>query len=236
MPHRSPRGGSIVTSHRCAAVLLSLSAVFTPVLAGAEEAAKSDNHGYFGVGLQLESNTSQTALGDFQSTGGGLILNGAGVIDAGNVGFGLNGGFGFASRTDSDSDVTIAEGTFGFDGGVVLADIFYLSFGVNLLNQTPDSTDVVTTYTVVPLGLGVLAASDTGYMLAQLRFGGGEASNDQNNATADLSYFGIRLVGQTGTADGVQFMGGLEFDTYDFADVDITDNFFRFFIGVGFGG
>ena len=216
-------------------LLLSIGSV--PGIAGAEEAAaQPDNHGYFGVGLLLESQNAQTGLGDFSSTGGGLVLNGAGVIGLDDtIGFGVTGGFGFASRTDTDTDETISEGQFGFDGGIVLADIFYISLGLNLLNQTPDSSDVMTTYTVVPLGLGMLAASDTGYLLGQLRFGSGEASNDQNNATEDLDYFAIRLVGQTGAADGLQFMGGLEFETYDSVDFDATDNFFRFFFGVGFG-
>lgn len=223
-------------NHRRAVGLLLLSVALAPGLAGAEE-AKSDNHGYFGVGLLLESNNASTPAGDFSSTGGGLVINGAGIVDLGGpLGLGLTGGFGFAGRTDTDSDVSISEGQFGFDAGIVVADIFYASLGLNLLNQTPDDTDVMVSYATVPLGLGVLIGSDTGYMLGQLRFGAGEASNDQNNVTADLTFVGIRLVGQTGTANGLQFMGGLEFDAYDLTDLDTTDNYFRFFFGAGFGG
>jgi hypothetical protein len=232
MAHRGHAGGHIVkTSH---ALLLMLSAGFAPGLAGAQD-AQADNHGYFGAGLMLTSNSSTTAAGDFSSTGGGIVLNGAGVMNAGTVGFGLVGGLEFGGRTDSDSDESIADAQMQFDGGIVLADLFYVSVGVQFLNMTPESSDVTATYTVVPIGLGVLSADDDGYMLAQIRFGGGEFSNDANSATADLGYFGIRLVGQKGTPDGLQFMGGLEFESYDFTDVDLTDNFFRLFVGVGFG-
>ncbi len=221
---------------RCATGLLLLSITLAPATAAAQD-GQPENHGYFGAGLELLSNNSQTPLGDFSSTGAGIILNGAGIIGTGGgVGFGVNGGMGFGSRTDSDSDETIGDFQFGFDGGVVLADVFYLSVGLQLLSQTPDSTDVTSTYTVVPLGLGVLMGTSSGYLLGQLRFGGGELSNDQNSSTEDVDYFGIRLAGQTGSEDGLQFMGGLEFDTYDWTSVDLTDSYFRFFFGIGFGG
>jgi hypothetical protein len=216
-----------------------LSTALAPGLAFAADqaaAAEDPNHGYFGVGLQLISNNSQTSLGDFNSAGGGLMMNGAGVLGLGNgMGFGVTGDLGFGSRTD-DNEETIGEALFGFDAGLIVADFLYLSLGLNFLNQTPDSVDVTTTYTVVPLGIGVLSASDTGYFLAQLRFGGGQASTDQDSTTVDLGYFGLRLAGQTGAKDGLQFMGGMEFDTYDASDYDATDNFFRFFFGIGFGG
>jgi hypothetical protein len=220
--------------HRHALLVLLAGLVSAPAFA---EQAASDNHGYFGVGLMLESNNSQTPLGDFNSTGGGLIINGAGIFAAGSgIGFGANGSLDFGSRTDSDTDETISEAQFGFDGGVILADLLYLSLGLQFLNQTPDSADITTTYTVVPLGIGVLKGTETGYFLAQVRFGGGQASTDQDSATEDLGYFGLRLAGQTGSANGLQFMGGLEFDTYDFSNYDATDNYFRFFFGLGFGG
>jgi hypothetical protein len=221
-----------VRIHR--AVLLVVSISCMPGLAGAQD-APSDNHGYFGAGLLLTTQNATTGLGDYSTTGGGIILNGGGVMNAGTVGFGLMGGLEFGGRTEADTDVQFADSQMHFDAGVVIADLLYLSVGLQVLNQTPDSTDVTGTYAVLPLSLGVLSADDDGYMLAQIRFGGGEASNDQNSLTDDIGYFGIRLVGQKGAADGLQFMGGLEFESYDYADVDFTDNFFRLFVGVGFG-
>ena len=198
---------------------------------------RSGNHGYAGAGFMLMSNTMQTPLGDLNSTGGGLVLNGAAVLDAGGqMDFGVTGGMDFAGRTDNDSNETISEVGLGFDGGVIIADIVYVSLGLQVLNQTPDSTNVTTTYAVVPLGLGVMHATGEGYWLAQLRFGSGELSNDQDSSTEDIDYFGIRLVGQAGAADGIQFMGGLEFDSYDYTSVNVTDGFFRLFVGLGFGG
>ncbi len=224
-----------MTSHGCGAVLLALSFGLAPVVAGAEET--SENHGYFGVGLDLISQNAQTPLGDFNSTGGGLMLNGAGILGTGGpVGFGITGEMGFGGRTDTDSDTSISEIVFGFDGGVLIGKVFYVSVGLHMLGQTPDTTDVTTTYTVVPLGLGALWGTDSGYVLAQLRFGGGQLSNDQTSDTEDIDYFGLRLAGQTGAADGLQFMGGMEFDTFDATSIDATDNFFRLFFGVGFGG
>ena len=219
------------------AALIALFAGFAPGLANAEDAAANQNHGYFGVGFQLISENFTSSVGDATSTGGGLLLNGAGVIKTGGgIGFGITGDMGFGSRTDSDSSESIGEGLFAFDGGIVVADLLYISLGLGILSQTPDSVDITTTYTVVPLGIGILSASDTGYMLAQLRFGGGQVTTDQTSGSEDLGYFGIRLAGQTGTAHGLQFMGGLEFDTYDASNYDATDNFFRFFFGLGFGG
>jgi hypothetical protein len=219
------------------AVLIVLAGL-APMVASAEDAAKPDNHGYFGVGLVLENNTlDDPTLGDVTSRGGGLILNGAGVLGTGSgIKIGVNGGIGFTSRTLDDYDVTVAEGMFDANGGVIVADLLYLSIGLQVLSQTDDQNDVMVSYTTIPLGIGVMSGSDTGYFLAQLRFGGGQESNDQNNSTEDLGYFGLRLQGQTGTADGLQFMGGMELDSYDFKDFDSTDGFFRIFFGVGFGG
>lgn len=214
-------------------------ALFAAVVSGpasAAEPAKPSNHGYLGVGLALESQSISSPLGDGSTTGGGMVLNGAGVLPMNDgLGFGLTGSMGFSSRTDSDTDETVSSGQFGFDGGVLLMEMFYLSLGVQVLNQSPDSVDFTQTYTVVPFGIGMLSASDTGYLLAQLRFGAGEVSNDTTSDTADLGFFGLRLAGQTGTAGGLQFMGGFEFDAYDISDFDTTDNIFRFFVGLGFG-
>jgi hypothetical protein len=219
-------------------VPMLLAAVLASAPAAAQEAAAPDNHGYFGVGLMLSTNTqSSGGGGDVTSRGGGLVLNGAGIINPGTgIGFGLNGSMDLGSRTYDDFDVTDTEFQMAFDGGVVVAELLYLSLGLQFLNQTDDASDVMRTYTVIPFGVGVLTGNEEGYMLAQLRFGGGQLSNDQNNSTEDVGYFGLRLMGQTGTANGLQFMGGLEFDSYDYSDIDFTDNLFRFFFGLGFGG
>lgn len=234
-PGLKPTGGTIVTRHRH--VILMLLAGLASAPAAAEQAA-SENHGYFGVGLMLSSDTqSSDAGGDITSRGGGLVLNGAGIINASQgIGFGLNGAMDLGSRTYDDADVTDTEFQLGFDGGVIVAELLYLSLGLQFLNQTDDATDIMRTYTVVPFGVGVMAGTPEGYFLAQLRFGGGQLSNDQDSSTEDFGYFGLRLQGQTGTANGLQFMGGLEFDAYDASDFDYTDNIFRFFFGLGFGG
>jgi hypothetical protein len=218
-----------------------LSAGLGPAVAVAEESASgtaADNHGYLGVGLMLSTDTySSGGSSDITSRGGGIVLNGAGIFNAKQgLGFGVNGGMDIGSRTYDDYDVTDTEFQMGFDGGLVVAELLYLSFGVQFLNQTDDATDVMRTYTVVPLGVGILSGNEEGYLLAQLRFGGGELSNDQDSSTADIDYFGLRLQGQTGTANGLQFMGGLELDSYDYSDVDASDTIFRFFFGAGFGG
>lgn len=236
MPKRLTNGGHTMGKLHCGIPML-LAAALASAPAAAEEAAPA-NHGYFGVGLMLSTNT-QTSGGssDITSRGGGLVLNGAGILNPGTgVGFGLNGSMDLGSRTYDDADVTDTEFQMAFDGGVLVADLLYLSLGLHFLNQTDDATDVMRTYTVIPLGVGVLMGNEEGYLLAQLRFGGGELSNDQNSTTADVGYFGLRVMGQTGTANGLQFMGGLEFDAYDYSDFDATDNFFRFFFGLGFGG
>jgi len=216
-------------------MLLAAALVSAPAFA---EDAAAGNHGYFGVGLMLSTDTqSSSGTGDVTSRGGGLVLNGAGILSAGQgVGFGLNGAMDIGSRTYDDANVTDTEFQMNFDGGVVLLDMLYLSLGLQFLNQTDDVTDVMRTYTIVPFGVGVLTGNEEGYLLAQLRFGGGQLSNDQDSTTEDFGYFGLRLQGQTGTANGLQFMGGIEFDSYDASNYDYTDNIFRFFFGLGFGG
>ncbi len=217
------------------AVLMLGAAACAPMLASAAESGERENHGYGGIGLALVSSNAQTPLGDTNWGGGGLAFTGAGVFDTGAIGIGVTGAMEFGTRTEQDTDAELTDAMIAFDGGVIVADMLYLSLGLNVLNQTDDDIDVTGTYTVVPLGIGFIKADDDGYFLGQIRFGGGEASNDLNNATDDIGYFGIRLVGQTGMANGVQFMGGMELDAYDLKDSDITDNYFRLIFGVGFG-
>lgn len=207
--------------------------------ASAAAAPASPLHAYGGVGLLLQSQTlTDSGYGDTSFTGGGLMLNGAGGYDNGTgVGFGFSGEMGFAANTNADnSDLTTSTFLMGFDGGVLLAKVFYLSMGIQMFNQTPDDSDITQTYFTIPFGVGMLSTKDDGYMLAQLRFGPGTVSNNQTSYTEDIGMFGIRLVGQTGTAKGLQFMGGLEFDNYSFSSSDTTDFQFRAFFGLGFGG
>jgi hypothetical protein len=215
------------------AVLMLLAAACAPTMAGAQE--PRENHGYGGGGLVLVSGNTQTPGGDFNSTGGGIVFTGAGIFDLGTLGVGVTGEMAFGGRTDDDSDAEISDALVAFDGGMIVADMLYLSLGVHVLGQTFEDVDITTTYTVVPLGIGFIKGDDKGYFLGQIRFGAGTATNDFDSSEDDIGYFGIRLVGQTGMANGVQFMGGMELDAYDLKDSDVTDNFFRIFAGVAFG-
>ncbi|MGH7184805.1 MAG: hypothetical protein ACRETF_02415 [Nevskiaceae bacterium] len=206
------------------------------VMAPAATAAEREHHGYGGGGLMLSTSTTDTPLGDVNTGGAGVAFTGAGLFNvAPIVGIGVTGGLMFGARADDDSDEDIGEAQVALDGGVVLADIVYLSLGFDVLSFTPESTDVTFSYAVVPLGIGVFKATDSGYLLAQLRFGGGELSDDSTNFTQDVGFFGIRLAGQIGKDNGVQFLGGMELNAYDYKDVDVTDTYFRVFFGVGFG-
>ena len=211
-------------------------AMLAAVLAPGATAAEREHHGYGGGGIMLSSSTIEDVTGDLSTGGVGVALTGAGLFNvAPIVGIGVTGGLRFGNRTVDDTSEDIAEAQFSIDGGVVLADIIYLSLGVDSLGYTPESTDVTISYTVVPLGIGVFKATDSGYLLAQLRFGSGEATEDEFDTSTDLGFFGIRLVGQVGAESGTQFMGGMELNAYDFKDVDATDTYFRIFLGVGFG-
>lgn len=206
--------------------------------AAATQAPASPLRGYGGIGLMLESVSLSTPGGDTGFTGGGLIFNGAGAYDTGgDVGMGFNGQLAFGSSTNNDDTSVSSTGVlFGFDGGILLAKMFYLSLGMQIQNDTPDNFDVTQTYFVIPLGLGMLWTADDGYGLVQLRFGGGQVSNDSSNDTEDVGMFGIRIQGQTGTAKSLQFMGGLEMENYSWSSIDYTDFRFRAFFGLGFGG
>jgi len=225
------------------AVIALLAAACAPSLVIAqEEAAKKENHGYGGVGLALvSSNSSSDTAGDTNWTGGGLGFTGAGVFDLGAVGIGVTGAMQFGARTEQDSDQEVTDVQVAFDGGVIVAKMLYLSLGVNTLATTVDSadtgvgTDITYSKVVVPLGIGFISADDKGYFLGQIRFGGGTATEDYTDSDTDIGYFGIRLAGQTGMANGVQFMGAMELDAYDYKDIDLTENYFRLILGVAFG-
>lgn len=220
-------------------LLLPLS-LFPASGAWAEAAAPAEkaSHAFGGVGLMLSTASQSTPLGDFSSAGGGIAFNGAGSLSTGSdIGVGFTGHLGFGSRTDNDdSSISIAESNLAFDGGIIFAKMLYLSLGMQFQNDTDDASDITQTYFMVPLGIGILSTDDSGYMLAQLKLGGGQWSNDADNSTEDVTMFGIRLAGQSGTPMGLQFMGALDLENYTWADTDITDFRFRATIGLGFGG
>ena len=231
-------GGTPVTK-KPFAVLAVLAAACAPSLAGAQEPAKKESHGYGGGGLMLVSNTLDQGVGggSADSGGGGVFAYGAGLFDVGAVGIGLNGGIFGGERTYDDVDVDVAEGQFSMDGGVVLFDLLYLTLGVQSYAYTvedPTLGDFTTSYVTVPLGVGVYKATDSGYLLAQVRAGGGTVTYE-DDSEEDLGYFAIRFMGQVGAANGVQFLGGLEVESYDLKDSDLQDDYFRIFLGVAFG-
>lgn len=192
------------------------------------------SHGYGGFGLMLESESFSSSLGDSSASGAGMIFNGAGSLGlSDNAGLGFTGAMGFSSLTGDNSTTSSSTFLFDVDGGVVLQDVFYMSLGVKSQSQTFDDIDFTSTYTVMPIGIGMLSANDKGYLLTQFRFGAGQYSTDFSSSTEDVGYFGIKLVGQFGNE--LQFMGGLEMDNYSFTDTDATDFYFRMFFGMGFG-
>jgi hypothetical protein len=219
------------------AVLMLVAAGCAPMAAGAEEGAM---HGYGGGGLALvSSNSSSDALGDTNWTGAGLGFTGAGAFDVGSIGIGVTGGMQFGSQTEQDTDAELTDAIVHFDGGVILVDMLYLSLGVNSYATTYDTGvgDITVTRAVIPLGIGFITADDKGYFLGQLRFGGGTASEDYSDTDEDIGYFGLRLQGQAGAENGVQFMGAMEMDFYDYPDSsdNFSEAFFRVILGVGFG-
>ena len=221
------------------AVLAVLAAACAPSLVVAQEPAKKESHGYGGGGLMLVSSTldAGTGGGSLDSGGGGVFAFGAGLFDVGAVGIGVNGGFFGGERTYDDIEVDVAEGQFAVDGGAVFLDILYVTLGVQSYAFTVEDTgfgEQTTSYVVVPLGVGAYKATDNGYLLAQVRFGGGTVTYE-DDTEEDLGYFGIRLMGQIGAANGVQFLGGMEVESYDLKDSDLKDDYFRIFLGVAFG-
>lgn len=223
--------------------VLALSAVAcAPLAAGADEQDK-EMHGYGGIGLALTSSAKSDAVftGDTNWTGGGLGFTGAGAFDLGAVGIGVTGTMEFGVRTEQDTDFETGNAMVAIDAGVIVVDMLYISLGFQSLAETYDGsdlgsgTDVTFSKFVIPLGIGFIDADDDGYFLGQIRFGGGTATEDFADTEEDVGYFGIRLVGQKGMENGVQFMGAMELDAYDYKDVDATENFFRIILGVAFG-
>jgi hypothetical protein len=213
---------------------LMVFAACAPTMAVAQE--PREHHGYGGGGLVLTS-SSDDLFGD--SGGGGIILNGAGLFNVSSaVGIGVDGDLIIGNRGFDDDLVGDApEVQFSVNGGAVFADILYVSLGVQSLAFTPEEFDpeVTFTYTVAALGVGVFKATDNGHLLAQLRFGGGTFADDEDFFDEDVDYVGIRLEGQIGMGGGVQFLGGIHLDTYDFSDFDAKTSDFRVFAGAACG-
>ena len=206
-----------------------------------EEAAASKNekaHAYLSFGLvAANSSFSSPLIGDVDASGGGLGLHGAahsGKVNP-SLDIGFSGQVALMSRTFDDTDVDVADVLYEIDGGLRFSNLFYLTLGYSTQVTAYENPDLVTTYNIVPVGLGVLKTSESGYLLAQLRAGGGRLSNDQNDDTESVGYLGLRAVVQHGFGSGVQFMLGLGLDRYDLGDANQTDDFVRLEAGIGFG-
>lgn len=193
--------------------------------------------GYLGFGLVLVSHTLSTPIGDGDSSGGGIGGHGAGY--SGPVGesldIGFSGQFALMGRTAEETDEEFADFMYEIDGGLRIWRLLYLTLGYTTQSTAYDLADVTTTYSIIPVGIGLLRTTDRGYVLAQLRLGGGRITNDQDDSSESVGYVGLRGVFQQGSADGVQFMVGLGWDRYDIKDFDFQDDFLRVDLGLGFG-
>ena len=228
---------------------LALACCACATLAGAEEpaapaeptgapAATGEARAYLGFGLIAASGTqSLPGFPDADSGGGGFGANGAGhsrpitpSLDIAFAGQVALMGREFDRGSEETGDVL-----YEVDGGIRISQIVMLTLGYSTQVTGYDQLDLATSYTVIPIGIGILHTHDKGYVMGQLRLGGGRASNDQNNDTEGLGYVGLRGVLQHGAANGVQFMLGLGLDKYELDDTDLTDEFFRLELGLGFG-
>lgn len=195
-------------------------------------------HGYFSLGLVAASSTLSSPLfPDIDASGGGVAVHG--VAHSGQVNPSLDiafsGQVALTSREYDGGGPEVADVLYEIDGGLRLSDLFYLSLGYTTQATAFDNPDIVLTYNVVPVGIGLLSTRESGYMLAQLRVGGGRISNDQNDDTDSVGYLGVRAAFQRGFGSGLQFMLGLGWDRYEVRDFDETEEFLRLELGLGFG-
>jgi hypothetical protein len=200
------------------------------------DAPPNEARGYVGIGLVATSHTSETLLGDLDSGGGGVAVNGVG--HSGKINPSLDIAFrgeGAILGREFDGGGEVADVLFEVDGGLRISELLLLTLGYTTHGTAYENPEVATTYNVVPIGIGLLHTTDTGYFLAQLRLGGGRLGNDQNDDTEGVGYVGLRAAMQRGSADGVQFMVAVALDTYEVDDLGITDQFFRLDFGLGFG-
>lgn len=193
--------------------------------------------GYLGFGLVLVGHTLSTPLGDGDSSGGGIGGRGAGHSARINpsLDIAFTGQVALMGRTADETDEELADVMYEVDGGLRISDLLYLSLGYTTQSTAYDLADLTTTYSVVSIGAGVLHTGDNGYALAQLRVGGGNITNDQDNGSESVGYVGLRGALQRGAPDGVQFMIGLGWDRYDIDEFDFQDDFVRLDFGLGFG-
>lgn len=199
--------------------------------------AGNEARGYVGFGLALVSGTTETPLGDTDSSGGGFAVNGVGHSGKVNpsLDIAFRGEGAIFGREYDGGGGDVADVLVEVDGGLRISELLLLTLGYTTMTTAYENPDVATTYSVVPLGIGVLRTSDAGYVLAQLRIGAGQLGNDQNNDTESVGYVGLRAALQRGSASGVQFMAAVGLDAFDVDDLDVTERFFRLELGLGFG-
>jgi hypothetical protein len=210
-----------------------------PEAAAPPAAEEGQARAYLAFGLVAVSNTLSTPLGDADSSGGGLVLNGALHSRPINpsLEIALRGAIAIAGR-EFDGGGETGDALIEMDGALRISKMLLLSLGYTTQAVAYDtSPEVVLTYNVYPVGLGVFHATDSGYLIGQIRVGGGQLANDQNDDTESVGYFGLRGVFQRGAADGSgpQFMVGLGYDKYEVDDLGQSEDFFRVEVGLGFG-
>lgn len=198
---------------------------------------RGEARGYLGFGLVFVGHTLSTPFGDGDSSGGGIGGRGAGHSARVNpsLDIAFTGQVAIMGRTADETDEELADFMYEVDGGLRISDLLYLSLGYTAQATAYDQADLTTTYSVVSIGAGALHTTDRGYALAQLRVGGGNLTNDQDNERESVGYIGLRAAWQRGAADGVQYMIGLGWDRYDIDDFDFQDDFLRLDFGLGFG-
>lgn len=193
--------------------------------------------GYLGFGLVLVSHTLSTPFGDGDSSGAGIGGHGAGhsARISPSLDIAFSGQVAIMARTAEETDEEFADVMYEVDGGLRINDLLYLTLGYTTQATGYESADLTTTYTIIPIGVGVLRTTDAGYVLAQLRVGGGNITNDQDDSRESVGYVGLRGVFQQGAAGGLQFMLAAGWDRYDIKDLDFQDDFLRLDLGLGFG-
>lgn len=208
-----------------------------PDAAAQPAAEEGQARAYLALGLVAVSNTLSTPLGDADSDGGGLVLNGALHSRPINpsLEIALRGAVAVTGR-EFDGGGKTGDALVEMDGALRISKMLLLSLGYTTQAVAYDtSPEVVLTYNVYPIGVGVFHATDSGYAIGQVRVGGGRLANDQNDDTEGVSYFGLRGVFQRGFGSGAQFMVGLGYDKYEVDDLDQSEDFFRIEVGLGFG-
>lgn len=199
---------------------------------------KDHAHAYVGFGLSIASSRfSEPLANDIEASGGGLVAHGAGHSSKVNpsLDIGFTGQVALMSRTFEDNiDEETGDFLIEVDGGMRLSDLFYVSLGYTTQAIGYKNANLTETYGVIPVGAGILMTRESGYTLVQLRLGGGNLTNDQNNDADSVKYGGIRAVCQQGFGSGVQFMVALGLDRYT-PRKNVADDYIRLDFGLGFG-